>query len=77
MFEIATFPVMFGGTFISKNDVRNWPLVGWVANKFGVVFIDRRPSHAAEVLAQVQKEIQLRFTVGIAVNYAFVPFYGF
>ena len=57
VFEIATFPVMFGGTFISKNDVRNWPLVGWVANKFGVVFIDRRPSHAAEVLAQVQKEI--------------------
>ena len=58
VFEIATFPVMFGGSFISKNDVRNWPLVGWVANKFGVVFIDRRPSHAAEVLTQVQKEIE-------------------
>ena len=58
VFEIATFPVMFGGSFISKNDVRNWPLVGWIANKFGVVFIDRRPSHAAEVLAQVQKEIE-------------------
>lgn len=57
VFEIATFPVMFGGSFISKNDVRHWPLVGWIANKFGVVFIDRRPSHAAEVLAQVQDEI--------------------
>ncbi len=57
VFEIATFPVMFGGSFISKNDVRNWPLVGWIANKFGVVFIDRRPSHAAEVLNQVQREI--------------------
>ncbi|MBP5485838.1 MAG: 1-acyl-sn-glycerol-3-phosphate acyltransferase [Alphaproteobacteria bacterium] len=57
VFEIATFPVMFGGSFISKNDVRNWPLVGWVANKFGVVFIDRRPSHAMDALALVQREI--------------------
>lgn len=57
VFEIATFPVMFGGSFISKNDVRHWPLVGWVANKFGVVFVDRRPSHAAEALAEVQKAI--------------------
>lgn len=57
VFEIATFPVMFGGSFISKNDVRNWPLVGYIANKFGVVFVDRRPSHAADALAEVQKAI--------------------
>lgn len=57
VFEIATFPVMFGGSFISKNDVRRWPIVGFVANKFGVVFVDRRPSHAAEALAEVQKAI--------------------
>lgn len=57
VFEIATYPVMFGGSFISKNDVRKWPIVGWVANKFGVVFVDRRPSHAADALAQVQHAI--------------------
>lgn len=57
VFEIATFPVMFGGSFVSKNDVRNWPLVGYIANKFGVVFIDRRPSHAADALKLVQDEI--------------------
>lgn len=57
VFEIATFPVMFGGSFISKNDVRNWPLVGYIANKFGVVFIDRRPSHAMDALKLVQDEI--------------------
>ena len=57
VFEIATFPVMFGGSFISKNDVRHWPLVGYIANKFGVVFIDRRPSHATEALKLVQDEI--------------------
>ena len=48
---------MFGGSFISKNDVRRWPLVGYVANKFGVVFVDRRPSHAADALAEVQHAI--------------------
>lgn len=57
VFEIATFPVMFGGSFVSKNDVRHWPLVGYIANKFGVVFIDRRPSHAADALKLVQDEI--------------------
>ena len=57
VFEIATFPVMFGGSFISKNDVRHWPIVGYVANKFGVVFVDRRPSHAADALGEVQKAI--------------------
>ncbi len=57
VFEIATFPVMFGGSFISKNDVRHWPLVGYIANKFGVVFIDRRPSHAMDALKLVQDEI--------------------
>lgn len=57
VFEIATFPVMFGGSFISKNDVRHWPIVGFIANKFGVVFVDRRPSHAAEALAEVQQAI--------------------
>lgn len=57
VFEIATFPVMFGGSFISKNDVRRWPLVGYIANKFGVVFVDRRPSHAADALAEVQHAI--------------------
>ncbi|MBO7509393.1 MAG: 1-acyl-sn-glycerol-3-phosphate acyltransferase [Alphaproteobacteria bacterium] len=57
VFEIATFPVMFGGSFVSKNDVRHWPLVGYIANKFGVVFIDRRPSHAVEALGLVQDAI--------------------
>ena len=57
VFEIATFPVMFGGSFISKIDVRRWTLVGYIANKFGVVFVDRRPSHAADALAEVQKAI--------------------
>jgi len=54
IFEIATFPVAFGGSFIAKKEMESWPLVGWVARKFGVVFIDRRPSHAKDALKLVQ-----------------------
>ena len=58
IFEIATFPVAFGGSFIAKKEMESWPLVGWVARKFGVVFIDRRPSHAMDALTQVQQTLR-------------------
>lgn len=57
IFEIATFPVAFGGSFIAKKEMESWPLVGWVSRKFGVIFIDRRPSHAIEALKQVQETV--------------------
>ncbi len=81
LFEIATFPVVFGGSLVSKKEVESWPLVGWVAKKFGVVFVDRRPSHAHEALANVQNEIAkisyplFIFPEGTTTNGAYVkPF---
>ncbi len=81
LFEIATFPVVFGGSLVSKKEVRDWPLVGWVAQKFGVVFVDRRPSHAREALANVQNEVAkvkyplFIFPEGTTTNGAYVkPF---
>lgn len=29
-------------TFISKSEIRDWPVVGWMARSLGVVFIDRK-----------------------------------
>lgn len=57
LFEIATFPVAFGGSFVAKKEVESWPLVGWVSKKFGVIFVDRRPSHAKEALKTVQEQV--------------------
>lgn len=57
LFEIATFPVAFGGSFVAKKDIESWPLVGWFAKKFGVIFVDRRPSHALEALKVVQERV--------------------
>jgi len=57
VFEIAMFPVAFGGSMIAKKEVASWPIVGWVAKKFGVVFVDRNPSTAATALSTVQKTL--------------------
>lgn len=78
IFEIATFPVAFGGSFVAKKDIESWPLVGWVARKFGVVFVDRRPSHAIEALKQVQETLAkvsypvFLFPEGTTTNGAYV-----
>ena len=57
VFEIAMFPVAFGGSLIAKKEVASWPIVGWVAKKFGVIFVDRNPSTAATALSTVQKTL--------------------
>ena len=81
VFEIATFPFAFRGSFIAKKEMENWPLVGWVAKRFGVIFVDRRPSHARDALAVVQKTVQsvnytmILFPEGTTTNCAYVkPF---
>ena len=81
VFELATFPCIFHGSFIAKKEMENWPLVGWVAKKFGVIFVDRRPSHARDALAVVQRAVQsvkypmILFPEGTTTNGAYVkPF---
>ena len=61
--------------------MEHWPLVGWVSRKFGVVFVDRRPSHAVEALAQVRDTLNsvsypvFLFPEGTTTNGAYVkPF---
>ncbi len=78
IFEIATFPVAFGGSFIAKKEMESWPLVGWVAKKFGVIFVDRRPSHAKDALMLVQESVSkvqypmFLFPEGTTTNGAYV-----
>ncbi len=78
IFELATFPLAFGGSFVAKKEVEHWPLVGWVARKFGVVFVDRRPSHAIDALRTVQIQVQkvtypmILFPEGTTTNGAYV-----
>lgn len=78
VFELATIPVALGGSFFGKKEISEWPLVGWIAKKFGVIFIDRRPSHALEVLNQIKTELDtvdypmFIFPEGTSTNGAYV-----
>ena len=81
VFEIAMFPVAFGGSIIAKKEVASWPIVGWVAKKFGVVFVDRNPSTAIQALTTVRKTMNnlkyplFVFPEGTTTNGAYVkPF---
>ena len=78
VFEMATMPVAFGGSFFGKKEISTWPLVGWIAKKFGVIFIDRRPSHAKEALDAIKSELErvdyplFIFPEGTTTNGAYV-----
>lgn len=58
VFELMSMPVGFGCSFVGKIDIASYPLVGWIAKKFGVVFVDRRPSHAVEALKDMTKQLR-------------------
>ncbi|MBR1380292.1 MAG: 1-acyl-sn-glycerol-3-phosphate acyltransferase [Alphaproteobacteria bacterium] len=81
VFEIATFPLAIGGSFVAKKEMEHWPIVGPISRKFGVVFVDRRPSHARDALTHVQNRVRgvkypmIIFPEGTTTNGAYVkPF---
>ncbi len=78
VFELMSMPVGFGCSFVGKIDIASYPLVGWIAKKFGVVFVDRRPSHAAEALADMTNQLRsasypvVIFPEGTTTNGAYI-----
>lgn len=78
VFELSTIPVAFSGSFFGKKELESWPLVGWMAKKFGVIFIDRRPSHVMDAMNAVKKELEtvdypmFIFPEGTSTNGAYV-----
>ncbi len=78
VFELMSMPVGYGCSFVGKIDIASYPLVGWIAKKFGVVFVDRRPSHAVEALADMTAQLNTAsypvviFPEGTTTNGAYV-----
>ncbi len=58
VFELMSMPVAMGCSFVGKIDIASYPLVGWIAKKFGVVFVDRRPSHATEAISDMTRQLR-------------------
>lgn len=42
--DIIPFWQYLHTTFIAKNDIKDWPVIGWMANLLGIVFINRKNS---------------------------------
>lgn len=78
VFELMSMPVAYGCSFVGKIDIASYPLVGWIAKKFGVVFVDRRPSHAVEALDDMTRQLRSAsypvtiFPEGTTTNGAYV-----
>ncbi len=78
VFELSTISAALGASFFGKKEVESWALIGWMAKKFGVIFIDRRPSHAVEALTAIKNELDnvdhpmFIFPEGTSTNGAYV-----
>jgi 1-acyl-sn-glycerol-3-phosphate acyltransferase len=44
--------------FLSKSEVRRWPLIGWMSEKIGTLFIERGGNQSARINAQIGEAIQ-------------------
>lgn len=51
--------------FIAKRDIRSWPVIGWLVEKAGTVFIDRTQRNSVR---QVGQQMQAMFTEGQVVG---------
>lgn len=39
--DILVLASVVGGVFLSKAEVRTWPLLGWITAEFGTIYVDR------------------------------------
>ncbi len=44
--DIMALGSVIGGRFVSRADVRHWPLIGYLAKRQGTIFIERNKKHA-------------------------------
>ncbi|MBV7484360.1 1-acyl-sn-glycerol-3-phosphate acyltransferase [Bordetella sp. BOR01] len=51
--------------FVAKSEIRNWPLIGWLAAGAGTLFIERGQRHAVHAVGE---SVQARFRQGVAVG---------
>jgi 1-acyl-sn-glycerol-3-phosphate acyltransferase len=51
--------------FVSKAEVRRWPLIGWLAGLAGTLFLQRGAHQASALAETIREQLRLGATVGI------------
>ncbi|MDX1712099.1 MAG: lysophospholipid acyltransferase family protein [Rhodovibrionaceae bacterium] len=49
--------LIYGGSFVAKAEVAQWPLFGWLAKLQRTVFVERRSNHAARQRDQIAERL--------------------
>ncbi len=53
--DIVAINAVLPATFVAKSEVRSWPLLGWMTEKAGTLFIDRaRRRDTARIIAKLE-----------------------
>ena len=62
--DILVFSSVARCCFISKREIKSWPVVGWIATMVGTIFIDRSRRSQTHSL---QPQVQTRLAAGVPV----------
>jgi 1-acyl-sn-glycerol-3-phosphate acyltransferase len=60
--DVLAFSIACQSCFVSKMEVRSWPLVGWAAHLAGTIFIDRSRAAATH---EIQPEMEAALAAGV------------
>ncbi len=60
--DVLVFSAAAQSCFVSKMEVRSWPVVGWAAHLAGTIFIDRSRAAATH---EIQPEMQAALAAGV------------
>jgi len=66
MLDILVLLARFGGHMLSRDDLRHWPLIGWLAGFSETLYIDRSsPSNGAASIREMSDRLAERHTVTV------------
>ncbi len=55
--DIMVLGAVLPGSFVSKADVRKWPIIGWIATLTGTVYVNRKKSEAGNHMQSLEEAI--------------------
>lgn len=55
--DVSVLGSVLDASFVAKDDVRDWPLIGWLCGLQQTVFVSRNPRRAAEVSAALSSAL--------------------
>lgn len=66
LLDIPVMLSLFGGMFLSRGDLAEWPIIGWAARQGGTLFVDRSSAESRSGAVQtIRREIARGHTITV------------